>query len=398
MSARWLRRSVTDIFEGVASIVAQPRLLVGSALAAGLGLGLFVATVTVSITAERQVAASFDVLRATTVEVESIAPEGPANWVPLNYAERLSQVAGVVTVDRVVSFGDVEIATAPPTKRSIATVRTSSVVGLDIGSLRPFGGLLVGSAFEDDAPAIFPSVLLGRKLAADLGISMIDGVQAVWIDGHPFVVRGILLDVARRPDMLDSAMVAVDHAANLLGPPQRVELVLETLPGAARSVSAQAPLALRPDDPSSIVASAPPDPDQFRGTIEQQVASALLLVSGIAVLVAAAGIANTMGGAVLSRVGELGLRRAIGARPMDIFIQILTEAIIIGLSGGLIGVSIGVSAAIGAARWMGWNPVISPVILLFGAFSGVVLGAFSGVVPALKASRIQPVDALRAGE
>lgn len=107
------------------------------------------------------------------------------------------------------------------------------------------------------------------------------------------------------------------------------------------------------------------------------------------------GIANTTLVAVLERTGEIGLRRALGARSRHITLQFLAESGALGTLGGLVGTSLGTFAVIGTAMAREWTPVIHPVTVVAAPAIGLVTGVVAGLYPAWRASRIQPVEALR---
>jgi putative ABC transport system permease protein len=104
---------------------------------------------------------------------------------------------------------------------------------------------------------------------------------------------------------------------------------------------------------------------------------------------------NMMLVAVTERTREIGLRSAIGARPRDVRLQFLVEASLLSSCGGLLGVVGGVLAAHLFESWLGW-PASVPVPAVVLAFSvSVAIGIGFGFYPAAKASRIDPIDALR---
>ena len=124
---------------------------------------------------------------------------------------------------------------------------------------------------------------------------------------------------------------------------------------------------------------------------------ALLLaaVAGVSLAVGGIGIMNIMLVSVTERTREIGLRLAIGARQRDILRQFLFEATGLAAIGGAVGVAFGMAAAYGTARWAGWPLLIEPgAIVLAVVFSGLV-GIFFGWYPALRASRLDPIEALR---
>lgn len=119
------------------------------------------------------------------------------------------------------------------------------------------------------------------------------------------------------------------------------------------------------------------------------------IIASISLVVGGIGIMNIMLVSVTERTREIGIRMAIGATPADILTQFLIEAILLSLLGGLIGISLGIGAAALLAWVASWPVFIdySMVVLSFGISGGV--GVFFGYYPALKASRLDPIEALR---
>jgi putative ABC transport system permease protein len=124
---------------------------------------------------------------------------------------------------------------------------------------------------------------------------------------------------------------------------------------------------------------------------------ALLLaaVACVSLAVGGIGIMNIMLVSVTERTREIGLRLAVGARQRDILRQFLFEATGLAVIGGAVGILIGMGAAYWTARWAGWPLLIEPrAVVLAVAFSGLV-GVFFGWYPAMRASRLDPIEALR---
>jgi putative ABC transport system permease protein len=119
------------------------------------------------------------------------------------------------------------------------------------------------------------------------------------------------------------------------------------------------------------------------------------VIASLSLAVGGVGIMNIMLVAVTERTREVGLRMALGATPANVLAQFLLEALVLALLGGLVGVSLGVGAAFGLALVAGWPVVVSPgtVLLAFGVAAGI--GVFFGFYPAWKASRLDPIEALR---
>jgi putative ABC transport system permease protein len=99
----------------------------------------------------------------------------------------------------------------------------------------------------------------------------------------------------------------------------------------------------------------------------------------------------------MERVGEIGLRRALGATKRDIARQFIVESAVIGLLGGLIGSALGVLAVVVVSLLQGWTPILDPFVAVGAALLGIVVGLAAGAYPAVRASNIEPITALRGG-
>jgi putative ABC transport system permease protein len=121
----------------------------------------------------------------------------------------------------------------------------------------------------------------------------------------------------------------------------------------------------------------------------------LAVIAGISLLVGGIGIMNIMYVSVTERTREIGLRMAIGARGVDILLQFLTEAIMISITGALIGVLLGITASKLVTIFLLWPTLITQFSIILSFMVCVVTGVFFGYYPAQKASRLDPIEALR---
>ena len=147
-------------------------------------------------------------------------------------------------------------------------------------------------------------------------------------------------------------------------------------------------------------------PDDFRirdlTEISQALASTsrlmtnlLLCVALISLVVGGVGIMNIMLVSVTERTREIGLRMAVGARARDILRQFLTEAVLVCLFGGIVGILVGRGVSLGVNVLLGWRTMPSLPAVIAAVGVSVTVGVLFGYYPAWKASRLDPIDALR---
>jgi putative ABC transport system permease protein len=160
-------------------------------------------------------------------------------------------------------------------------------------------------------------------------------------------------------------------------------------------VGDQTAVALSPDAPESIDVRAPAGRSALARDVQADVNVVFLVLSGIVLLAGAIGIASVTTLSVLERTPEIGLRRALGATPRQIAGQFMVESVVLGLLGGLLGAAVGVLGLLAVCVVQGWLPALNPLVALGGVVMGGVVGVLAGGFPARRASRIEPVVALR---
>jgi putative ABC transport system permease protein len=121
----------------------------------------------------------------------------------------------------------------------------------------------------------------------------------------------------------------------------------------------------------------------------------MVAIAAISLLVGGIGIMNIVLATVLERTREIGIRRSIGARRFDIVRQFLTESVLISVGGGLLGIAFGFFLAWLIARTAEWKTIVTSASVVIAFSVSVAVGVIFGIYPAMKASRINPIDALR---
>jgi putative ABC transport system permease protein len=118
-------------------------------------------------------------------------------------------------------------------------------------------------------------------------------------------------------------------------------------------------------------------------------------IASISLLVGGIGIMNIMLATVLERTREIGVRRAVGARRLDIRNQFIIESFSISALGGVLGISVGLLIARAVAAYAGWPTVVTLASIALSTGVSIAVGLASGIYPAVRAAELDPIDALR---
>ncbi|MFE6285604.1 ABC transporter permease [Streptomyces sp. NPDC057877] len=388
------------VAEALAGLVQRPGRSVLTMLGTILGIGSFVAVLGLTSTATSQIGKSFSLLQETTVTVEDTAPGAAAMSFPEDTDSRLQRLDGVSAagVWWTLPLRNPRVA-AQPTARAADGQTSLGLYAASPGALRAMQPTLTSGTLYDDFHQRRDErvCVLGSGAARQLGISRADTRAAVFVNDTAYTVVGIIDDTERLPQTLLGVLIPTSTATTQYGAPTDApaQALIHTRPGAARLIADQAPLALRPDQPTLLKAVPPPDPRTLRDQVDTDLSGLFLLLAVICLVVGSVGIANTTLVAVLERTAEIGLRRALGARPRHITVQFLTESTALGTLGGLIGTAIGIVAVLATAVVRDWTAVMEPLTVLPAPLIGSLVGFLAGLYPAWRAAQIEPLEALR---
>ncbi len=279
----------------------------------------------------------------------------------------------------------------------IPTIDTNalSVDAASLGLLRAVGTTVAQGSYLNAATAQEPVAVLGAAAAQRLGIDRVFSGERIWLDNMWFYVAGILNPAVLTPQIDSSVLVGFPAAERYLGfdgHPSTIYLRVATSQvAAADSILAAT---ANPESPNEVDVSQPSSALVAQADAQGAFDDLFLGLGAVALLVGAVGVANIMVISVLERRSEIGLRRALGATKGHIRIQFLSEALLLAVIGGAVGVALGAASTAVYATTKNWSIVV-PALAWGGGFGAALLiGAVAGLLPALRAARMSPTEAL----
>ena len=267
-----------------------------------------------------------------------------------------------------------------------ATLQLLPVVGTSLAH-----GTYLNSATQHE-----PVAVLGAQAAQFLGIDRVFSRERIWIGNQWFYVAGILKPAVLAPEIDTSVLVGYPAAGKYLGFSGHPSAIyVRTQQNQVNAVQSVLASTAAPEDPGEVNVSQPSDALVAQADAQSALNGLFLALGAVALLVGGVGVANIMVISVLERRSEIGLRRALGATRGQIRAQFLLEAILLALLGGAAGIAAGALATAIYASIKHWAIVIPALAWAGGAGAAIAIGAIAGLLPALRAARLSPTEALR---
>jgi putative ABC transport system permease protein len=380
----------------VASIGLRTRRLRAalSALGIAIGVAAIVAVLGLSSSSQAGLLAEIDQLGTNLLTVTNGSDFfGGAAELPIAAPGMIARIGPVTAVQDTGLISTAKVYRSP----LIPAVSTNSlsVDAATLGLPEAVGTTVAQGRYLNAATATEPVVVLGASAAKRLGIDRVTPGERVWLGGQWFYVVGILNPATLAPEIDTSALVGFAAAKTYLGFDEHPSTIyVRSNTDQVAAVQAVLASTANPEDSTKVNVSRPSSALVARAKAKSALNGLFLGLGAVSLLVGAVGVANIMVISVLERRSEIGLRRALGATKGNIRVQFLSEAMVLALFGGAIGVGIGAAATAIYATTKHWATIIPALAWSGGLAAALVIGAIAGLVPALRAARLSPTEAL----
>ena len=365
-----------------------------SALGIAIGVAAIVAVLGLSASSSAGLLAEIGALGTNLLTVtpgQSLT--GQTVQLPTAAPGMIARIGPVTQVEDTGSITGVNVYRSP----LIPAIDTNAlgVQAASLGLLPVLRTSIAQGHYLNAATAREPVAVLGAAAAQLLGIDRVFSGERIWLGGQWFYVAGILRPALLAPGIDNSVLVGFPAAERYLafdGHPSTVYVRAQT--DQVDAVHDVLAATANPENPGGVDVSQPSAALVAQADAQSALNNLFLGLGAVALLVGAVGVANIMIISVLERRSEIGLRRALGATKGHIRIQFLAEAILLALLGGAVGVGLGVLSTAVYASAKGWTVVVPTIAWTGGLGSAVLIGAVAGLLPALRAARMSPTEAL----
>jgi putative ABC transport system permease protein len=383
---------------GLASIGLRTRKLRASLSALGIAIGVAAIVAVLGLARSSQAVLLAEIAKLGTNMLTVTNGQtftGQTAELPDAAPGMVGQLPGVTAVQYTGTVDNINVYRSP----LIPSIDTDGlgVQAASLDLLATVGTSVAQGRYLNAATAREPVAVLGAEAAQLLGIDRIWPGERIWVGGQWFYVVGILNPATLASQIDTSVLVGFPAAQHYLGfDGHPSELYVRTVNTQAATTAVDNLLAdqANPENPSEVDISQPSAALTAQADAAGAFDTLFLGLGAVALLVGAVGVANIMVISVLERRSEIGLRRALGATRGQIRIQFLSEAILLALVGGAAGVILGAACTAVYAHIKGWPIVIPPEAWAGGLAAALLIGALAGLLPAIRAARLSPTQAL----
>ncbi len=403
--------NLIEIFEESISVLTTNKLRTAlSALGIIIGVGSVIALMSLGQASQESIKSQIQSLGANLLTIRPGASSGggflggqsgSGTTLTLQDAEAIATEDRITTIDKVASEYSSRGQLAYEDANMNATVIGVSENYFDLRNIE----VTIGSPITtDDILSTRKVAVITPDVATELFGNSSTGVGAqIKIEGSTYDIVGISEEVSGFGSSSEAVYIPLSTAQNILFGVDYVSTIYVTAKDENVMEAAQNQIGFfllerhnldTPDDADFSISSQ----EDLLDTISEVTGTFTSLLAGIAaisLIVGGIGIMNIMLVTVTERTMEIGLRKALGAKRRTIVTQFLVEAVVLTITGGIIGILIGVGASYGITKLMNLSFVFAPNAILLSAGVSCLIGIIFGWYPAQKASKLQPIEALR---
>jgi putative ABC transport system permease protein len=365
-----------------------------SALGIAIGVAAIVAVLGLSASSQAGLLAEINQLGTNLLTVTNGQSfTGAPVELSTNAPGMISRIRGVQDVQSTATVGSANAYRTP----YIPSVDTNglAVQAASLNLLPVLATKVAQGRYLNAATAHEPVAVLGAAAAQLLGIDQIYPDERIWFAGQWFYLAGILRRAVLASAIDSSVLIGYPAAEKYLGFDGHPSTIyLRAKNDQVEAVDSLLAATANPENPSEVNVSQPSDALVAQADAKSALNGLFLGLGAVALLVGAVGVANIMIISVLERRSEIGLRRALGATRGHIRTQFLAEAILLGLLGGAAGVALGATSTAVYAHTKHWATIIPTEAWTGGIAASLIIGALAGLIPAVRAARLSPTQAL----
>jgi putative ABC transport system permease protein len=381
----------------VASVGLRTRRIRAALSALGIAIGVAAIVAVLGLSASSQ-AGLLDEISSLGTNLLTVANgqtlSGETAELPVAAPGMIARIGPVSAVDDTGRLGNVNAYRSP----LIPSINTNalSVQATSLGLPHTVGTSVAQGRFLNAATAHEPVAVLGAAAASRMGIDRVYPSERIWVGGQWFYLVGILRPAVLAPEIDTSVLIGYSAAQKYLGfDGHPSEIYLRAQTDKVNTVHDLLAATANPEQPNQVDVAQPSDALVAQADAKGALNSLFLGLGAVSLLVGAVGVANIMLIGVLERRSEIGLRRSLGATRGQIRTQFLAEAILLSLLGGAGGVAAGALATVVYAHLKHWTAVVPTTAWAGGLTAAILIGAIAGLLPAIRAARLSPTEALR---
>ena len=370
-----------------------------SALGIAIGVAAIVAVLGLSSSSQAGLLAEIDKLGTNLLTVTNGQTlGGDTAELPVAAPGMISRISPVYSVQYTGRVGGVNVYRTPLIPQVNTNALSVQATSLDLAAT--VGTSVAQGRFLNPATAREPVAVLGATAAGRLGIDRLYPGERIWVGATPRIGRwvylaGILHPAVLVPEIDSAVLIGFPAAQTYLGfDGHPSQIYLRAVTDQVNAVHALLAATANPEHPEQVTVSQPSDTLVARAAAKSALNGLFLGLGAVSLLVGAVGVANTMIISVLERRSEIGLRRALGAAKGHIRLQFLSEAMLLATLGGAAGLAAGAATTAFYAHTKHWNTVIPTLAWAGGLAAALLIGALAGLLPALRAARMSPTQAL----